>query len=201
MKQEIIYTDDYALIVSDEEIKEGDCYLSPSGIWFYNHLNPNHVKECKKVIAHRPLKDAAILEGVALLPEFSEEEDVYKITEEMLTSHPDFKAEGFSDYQNGRLNGLIDGYNKAKETYKYTEEDLIKAFKAGHSGAFVKEHTVPHYKEYIQFLQPKRPKYFECEIEDTFLLKNRKGGNTIMAKPKTITNSQGQTELVGKYIF
>jgi hypothetical protein len=38
-------------------------------------------------------------------------------------------------------------------------------------------------------------------MEDTLLLKNRKGGNTIMAKPKTITNPQGQTELVGDYIY
>jgi len=39
--------------------------------------------------------------------------DVEKIAEQMIESHPDFKSEGFSDYQNGRFNGIIHGYNKA----------------------------------------------------------------------------------------
>jgi hypothetical protein len=126
MKHKIIYTEDYALIVSDEEIVIGDyVYCSRRGFeplnkQKVNPLGSNNDSSMFKVIAHLPLTDAPILEGVPLLPEFS---------------------------------------------------------------------------------QPKRPKYFKCDIEDSFLLKNRKSGNTIMAKPKTITNSQGQTELVGKYIF
>jgi hypothetical protein len=58
--------------------------------------------------------------------------------------------------------------------------------------------------------QPKYPIAFECEIEPKFKhigstkevkgsgsrIKNKHAGN-----PKTITNSEGRTEWVGKYIY
>jgi hypothetical protein len=98
------------------------------------------------------------------------------------------------------VSGFLKKYGK--ETYKYTEEDLIKAFKAGHSGAFVKEHTVSHYKEYIQSQQQKRPKYFECEIVTVEPYKDKMGNiRSEKTFPKTITNSKGQTELVGSYTY
>ena len=60
-------------------------------------------------------------------------------------------------------------------------------------------------KEIIQSLQqPKLPIAFECETETPFVdgftedRCKRFYGNP---EPKTITNSQGQTEWVGKYIF
>lgn len=59
--------------------------------------------------------------------------DVEKIAEQMIESHPDFKSEGFSDYQNGRFNGIIDGYNKAlSDNYdkKFTLDDMRKCFEA-----------------------------------------------------------------------
>jgi hypothetical protein len=67
MKHEIVYTDDYALIVSNEQAKESD--------WGYIPFQGGDVKlvgkffadDWKKVIAHQPLKDAPILEGVPLI--------------------------------------------------------------------------------------------------------------------------------------
>jgi hypothetical protein len=62
------------------------------------------------------------------------EVDVEKMAEEALISHPDFKAEGCSDYQNGRFNGIIEGYNQCLEDNKekkYTEEDVGKIFYVG----------------------------------------------------------------------
>jgi hypothetical protein len=59
--------------------------------------------------------------------------DVEKIAEQMIESHPDFKSEGFSDYQNGRFNGIIDGYNKAlsdNSDKKFTLDDMRKCFEA-----------------------------------------------------------------------
>jgi hypothetical protein len=192
MRHKIIYTDNYALIVSDEEIKDvrpfmGKYHLEKGFIinQFPDYLTD--LSECKLIIAHQPLKhDAPILEGVTLLPEFGQEDDVAELA---------FRTYPFG---NSERNALIAGYNKAKETYKFTEDDLRKVIEASRDIRYVTYSE----DEIIQSIQqPKLPQYFECEIEDTFLLKNRKGGNTIMAKPKTITNSQGQTVLVGEYIY
>jgi hypothetical protein len=196
MKHEIIYTDDYALIVSDEQIEDvrphkGKFHLEKGLIINQFPTYLTDLTECKLIIAHRPLTDAPILEGVALLPEF--EDDDFLNTEIQVVG----------DNKTMSVSNFLKKYGK--ETYKYTEDDLVKAFKAGHSGAFVKEHTVPHYKEYIQFLQPKRPKYFECII-DNILSYNADDGINALVNPnfgelKTIINSQGQTELIGEYIF
>jgi hypothetical protein len=224
MKHEIIYIDGYSLIVSDEEIKEGDCYLSPSGIWFYNHLNPNHVKECKKVIAHRPLTDAPILEGVALLPDWEETEETIKsnyyneledrrevaknFSGQVASRHPDMF--GHSEIHH-MVRGFIEGYNKAKETYKYTEEDLINLVQKGHEiyneGLGVA--TDAKKQKLIDFIQSlqqsKRPKYFECKEQKDcpfdFTSRCTMDRCDCKDKLKITTNLQGQTELVGEYIF
>jgi hypothetical protein len=77
MKHKIIYTNDYALTVSDEEIKDvrpykGKYHIEKDYIinQFSNYLTD--LSDCKLIIAHRPLSDAPILEGVPLLPEFSQ---------------------------------------------------------------------------------------------------------------------------------
>jgi hypothetical protein len=74
MKHEIIYTDDYALIVSDEKIKdvrphEGKFHLEKGYIinQFPNYLTD--LSDCKLIIAHQPLTDAPILKGVPLINE------------------------------------------------------------------------------------------------------------------------------------
>lgn len=154
MKHKLTYTDNYLLVVDDSEIKEGECYLSPSGIWFYNHLNPNHVKECKKIIAHLPLNNSPILEGVPLLPPMKVKDDVENL------------AERSSELQEGTYtiqhkvtykHGFIDGHNKAKEKYRFTEEDMIQAFAYGRT-----LEPFDSFEDFIQSLsQPKMPTYFE----------------------------------------
>jgi hypothetical protein len=103
--------------------------------------------------------------------------------------------------------GVKDGYNKAKEKYKYTEEDLRKCWKAcldfnkpagSDSGI--------NLEDFIQSLQqPKYPIGFECEMEKDFRYNDdgEKIGLPIhdTNKPKTTNNSQGQTVLEGKYIY
>ena len=69
MTNETIYTEDYALIISAEQAKEND--------WGYIPFEGGQVKligkffadDWRKIIAHRPLKDAPILEGVDLINE------------------------------------------------------------------------------------------------------------------------------------
>ena len=74
MINEIIYTNDYALIVSDEQIKDvrpykGKFHLEKGYIinQFPNYLTD--LSDCKLIIAHKPLTDAPILEGVPLINE------------------------------------------------------------------------------------------------------------------------------------
>ena len=207
MKNEIIYTDDYALIVSDEHIKDvrphkGKYHLE-DGLTINKF--PDYLTDlgaCKLIIAHRPLTDAPILEGVPLLPEFSQEDDVVELA---LRTYP---------FGNSERNALITGYNKAKETYKYTEDDLIAVWNIAFEEGVSLDDEINDpvsFKDVIQSLQqPKRPKYFECEMEPKYkhigAVKGIYGSgfrkqNLMYGLPKTITNPQGQKELVGSYIY
>jgi hypothetical protein len=192
MKKEIVYTDKYALILSDERIEDvrphkGKFHLEQGSIINQFPTYLTDLTECKLIIAHLPLSDESILEGVPLLPSLPQEDNV----EELAKHH--FRK---SDYEiQLREEAYIAGYNKAKEKYKYTEEDLrvaISLTRDGVSGA----------DEIIQSLQqPSRPSHFECEMVQ--LSSNESFGldyGSSNLKPKTITNSQGQVELVGKYI-
>jgi hypothetical protein len=74
MKKEIVYTDKYALIISDEFIKK--CYD-------WNNFELSDFSESMDVIlAHLPLSNAPILEGLPLLPSLLQGEEKYKYTEE-----------------------------------------------------------------------------------------------------------------------
>jgi hypothetical protein len=207
MKNEIIYTDDYALIVSDEHIKDvrphkGKYHLE-DGLTINKF--PDYLTDlgaCKLIIAHRPLTDAPILEGVPLLPEISQEDAVVELA---LRTYP---------FGNSERNALITGYNKAKETYKYTEDDLIAVWNIAFEEGVSLDDEINDpvsFKDVIQSLQqPKRPKYFECEMEPKYkhigAVKGIYGSgfrkqNLMYGLPKTITNPQGQKELVGSYTY
>jgi hypothetical protein len=207
MKDEIIYTDDYALIVSDEHIKDVRPFMGQYHLEGGLTINkfPNYLTDlgaCKLIIAHRPLTDTPILEGVPLLPEFGQEEDVKKISEKQFyleMESPLFEELGVTKkIQKAILVGMLQGtftrgYNKAKETYKYTEEDLRECCSLIFNALGVGDDiTTDEIIQHIQ--QPKRPKYFEMEVYSY----DNPEYNTY---PKTKLISQGQTELVGKYIF
>ena len=200
MKNEIIYTDDYALIVSDEQAKEND--------WGYIQFQGGDVKlvgkyfadDWRKIIAHRPLTDAPIIEGVPLLPEF--EVDDFLNTEIQVVG----------DNKTMSVSNFLKKYGK--ETYKYTEEDLIAVWNVAFNEGMSLDDEINDpvsFKDVIQSLQqPKRPKYFECEMEPKYkhigAVKGIYGSgfrtqNLMYGLPKTITNSQGQKELVGSYIY
>jgi hypothetical protein len=194
MRHEIIYIDGYSLIVSDEKIEKYDYVFNPIYKTLYQWIENADIHfdriDAKKVIAHRPLTDAPILEGVALLPEF--EDDDFLNTEIQVVG----------DNKTMSVSTFLKKYGK--ETYKYTEEDLIKAIELAQTPSDYD--SFPFIDEVMQsFQQPKRPKYFECEMEKGYML-NDDGepyGFPVheTGKPKTIANSQGQTELVGEYIY
>jgi hypothetical protein len=217
MKQEIIYTEYYALIVSDEKMKKGD-FNVPSDFDRTSDISITSEEDLevvndrfngyKKVIAHKPLTDAPILKGVPLLPEFSKEEDVEEIASTLFRNKIDNLEEIHSDY----ILGFQEGHRKAKETYKYTEEDLINLVQKGHEiyneGLGVA--TDAKKQKLIDFIQslqqPKRPKYFEYEtiyrVKSGTIQEHKDGlAGFEYHEPKTIINAQGQTELIGDYIY
>ena len=91
MRHEIIKLENYLLVVDDSEIKEGDYfYVTTKNIvggnvvsqsigngefaWTEHILSTEtdergyHPSNCKKIIAHLPMNNSPILEGVDLLP-------------------------------------------------------------------------------------------------------------------------------------
>jgi hypothetical protein len=214
MENEIIYTEDYALIVSEltSPGKEGQVFLTKENIihtvvgWNYGD---------RLIIGHRPLTDAPILNGVLLMPEFSQEEDVEKLAFNELFPVWDSK-DTLENLEQSQIKAFKIGYNKAKETYNLTLSRLVDLYveKTGYGmDMWNKEenNTMSVIAEIVQSLQqPKRPKYFKCEMEPKYkhigAVKGIYGSgfrtqNLMYGLPKTIINSQGQKELVGSYIY
>ena len=201
MTHKLIRTPNYLLVVDDSEIKErdyclmfddfGNLFLGDLPSQYLGDKSGHHLnKGLKKVIAHLQLNDSPILEGVDLLPPLEQEDDVEKLAKSAFT-HPDF-----GKYKVGSIayyNGYKEGYNKAKEKYKYTEEDIDKAYWAGMK--FVGEDK-GSYGEFIQSLsQPKMPVAFECDVK-SFEQEYR-----IPIREVRITTPEGHTQWVGKYIY
>jgi len=204
MTHNIIKTENYLLVVDDSEVNINQYVYCDLGYiekvmdiidgWIYhtNTLGKNPIKHYKKIIAHLPLNNSPVLEGVDLLPPIEDEVD--KLSEQEIPYIMDTLRWGFKK-----------GYNKAKEKYKYTEFDIIKAFEYGwnqrHYGRIDENELLKIQKIFIQSLQqPKIPVGFECEDEyvhdDTVPYPK-----TLGTHPKTVVNHQGQTVLVGKYIY
>lgn len=107
--------------------KDGSYTLShhPSG-WGIGSTNhewvTNHIGE--QIVSKLSLKNCQAIERGY---------DLEGLAEDMLKSHKDFEGEGFSDYQNGRLNGIYEGFQKALELMgdkKFSEEDVRKAMES-----------------------------------------------------------------------
>jgi hypothetical protein len=86
MTNNIIKTDNYLLIVIDEEIKEGDWHIysnkdgslnGPYGVRKFLHNDYRYLNayKCKKLISHLPLNGAPVLEFVPLLPPYSRHQE------------------------------------------------------------------------------------------------------------------------------
>jgi hypothetical protein len=213
MTHKLIKTDNYLFVVDDSEIKVHDYYLRYNKLVircikmesvFNQALNKNEViisshgtgdpyersRDCiKKIIAHLPLNGSPVLEGVPLLPPL--EDDEVEKDAEFHVSELDWDTDDFE--KNCARISFKAGYNKAKEKYKYTEEDMSNAI----SHAYKQARPDTEYEPSPLFYQ--YPTEFECESQDKYVLVN--GGETRIFERKTTTNSQGQTEWVGKYIY
>lgn len=208
MKHTIIKTENYLLVVSDEEIKVGDWYLTfvneevvggprkcEDVNWSFSH--------CKKIIAHHPLNNTPYLDGVDILPPLDngeKDDNVEQIAERMLPPQG-------TPHRKWVKMGLIEGYNKAREKYKFTEDDMSKAWSDGYHRKVdeIKGNKLLYFTDTIISLQQSQyPIGFECEIS-VFRERPTDMRNHIYDKtyevPKTITNSEGKTEWVGKYVW
>lgn len=114
MTKEIIYTENYALIVDDSEIKEGDWYIDDTNIIRVAITSDseywNKRKNYKKIIFHLPLNGSKELEGVPLLPEMKSNKE--------LPTHFEFEMYE-QKFINGQKIKLINGKPTAVGTYKY----------------------------------------------------------------------------------
>jgi hypothetical protein len=146
------------------------------------------------IVAHLPLNNAPIIEGVPLLPPI--EEDISNLTFQAYKEQDKWTWGEFKDI-------FPAGYNKAKEKYKFTKEDLFMlAAKVVNDIAKNKGNTdwnmftTPKMiaEEFIQ--QPKYPVAFEMKVVGI-----TDDGDNYIEQPKTITNLQGLTQVVGNYIY
>ena len=143
-----------------------------------------------ELCCHLPLNGSPILEGVDLLPALEDDVDVEKkaINSWEGCDGCDANDELFF------INGYQKGYNKAKEKYKYTEEDLLRLLCWADSD----ERNVQgqKFEDFIQSLsQPKIPIGFECETR-VFEEEYRKP-----IRIATTTTPEGHTQWVGTYIY
>ena len=182
MEHKLIKTDNYLLVVDDSEIKVDDYYYDNDALKVFKHGLLNHLFDCKKIISHLPLNGSAILDGVDLLPPI--EDDVKKLAE----------IHWGNVHRSGVL-GFIEGYNKAREKYKYTEEDVRKAITMARDLEDWQDLVWEYeYDDIIQSLH-QYPTEFECEMETVPHPPPSRGFSVV---PKTITTAQG-IQWVGKY--
>jgi len=206
MKHNIIKTENYLMVVDGSEINVGD--------WIYksnsNTVNiagkgyHNFTQSDAKIIAHLPLNNSPVLEFVPLLPPLEDEvEEAEEVFKEVLDSETkqvyDKMLLGATEH------GFIIGYNKAKEKYKYTEEDLRNAIDMARKFPYITKGEIKFntpIDEIIKFIQqPKIPVAFECEMKQKSVNGSIPVNQEWEYEPKTTTNPQGQTVLVGKYIY
>lgn len=164
--------------------------------------------EAGKQLAHLPLNDSPILEGVPLLPPL-EDEDVWSMgLEARLKELPYTKHLDDGMFNDGQVSGFESGaewgYNKAREKYKFTEEHAKYLFECGRNFQINADITFTVAREHL--LQPKSPTHFEFEIERKSVLNLgiepfNPNTHVYTNEPKITTNSQGQVVACGKYIY
>ncbi len=201
MKHNLIKTDKYLLVVDNKIPQPGDymCILSrgkggrPNKYIVVAHDKGRSAKlaaitdGASKIIAHYPLNGAPYLFAVDVLPPSWRDsgEDVDKLAREEIL-YNDVKREWWKQ-----------GYNKAREKYEFTKEDMRKAIIM--SSLSTVDFIPDRCDVIIQTIQqPKLPIGFECEmitrVYDVYPQRTE-------YKPKTIINAEGRTEWVGKYIY
>ncbi len=110
------------------------------------------------IIAHLPLNNVPVLEGVPLLPELPKQEDVEKRAIDFANKEHPFRSTEFVD-------GIIEGYKA--NTKSWSDANMIDMFVAGfHHTSSGEKLLDDEAKDYLQSLSPvKLPVGFEPEYE------------------------------------
>ena len=196
MKHNLIKTDNYLLVFDKlSEIKEGDWYKTPLDIYSQFNGTEKLPIGTRRVASHAPLNGAPYLDGVDVLPptwrDSGEEESKTNFAEVfyrlLKNTYPTFEE----------WIEAIEYRKQSREKYKFTEEDMRKAIIM--SSLSTVDFIPDRCDVIIQTIQqPKYPIAFECEmitrVYDVYPQRTE-------YKPKTIINSEGRTEWVGKYIY
>jgi hypothetical protein len=204
MTHPIIKTENYLLVV-DESNYYDEYYLNKIDMQIYKRDGGGNIPTeggvwHKKITFHLPLKNAPTLEGVPLLPPL--EDDFVELAKKYGISIGDKAGTSAFDFMRG--------YDKAKEKYKYTEEDMRKAIEMAKVMGYGDSATYPmpdvyDEEEIIQSLQQsKYPVAFESTIGVCSKWLAEQCDNNCCGKPEkiiTITNSQGIIQVVGNYIY
>jgi len=208
MLHKLIKIENYLLVVDNSEIKNGDFFITDDNRIELSAPDWRAREWHKKVISHLPLNNSPILEGVDLLPPI--EDDIKQLgIDRAIERRWNPNSLETRRVANEIITGVEYGYNKAKEKYKYTEEDMINAIlfgmRKGLNVGKVDETDSDWVNNYVKSLQqPKMPIGFKCEVQ---ILRERPTDirNHVYDKtyevPKTTTNSQGITQWVGTYKY
>lgn len=215
MQHKLINTGDYLLIVDDKTLTDMPNNINVYSVRYnkpirFAETENSYMNECFEIKAHLPLNNSPILEGVDLLPPL--EDEVEKLAKEEIERYRLSSSSIDKPREVQRFNGFKTGYNKAKEKYKYTEEDMRKVIdKTIHACNKAQKESygelVIDEDEIIQSLQqPKMPVGFKCKTIDEAIRnfdEDINGTNAFRYEPKlkTTTNSQGITQWVGEYIY
>lgn len=171
MKLQLIHTENYLIAVDDAINHPIDCMYRY--IYIDNTImrisSIQRLSGVNLIIYHLPLNNAPVLEGVELLPP-SEDEAELAYQKELLTYNQDKNWVGYGKGINGvskeRWKSI---YNKAKEDYKYTEEDLRIAIHHAYLCGVEKlknfEEVEKMLIENTKALQPKLPTSFDTETK------------------------------------
>jgi hypothetical protein len=217
-KLELVHTDNYMLLVSDEEIKEGEIYNYGKSLFLvekilhksgpFRHLSPkmeiqgkflpdmkigkfDSMTPLKKIIAYQPKGNAPELD-LPLFPEIVVEDEVEKLFIEK-SNIPYFP----SDLKETCNWWFKEGYKSA--TKVYSEEDLR---------TFCKFYVTNQINSiwdamelYIQSLKQPTPKWFVAETKyDSLMDENSWWEDNLIVKLKT-TTIDSKIYLVGTYEY
>jgi hypothetical protein len=155
-------------------------------------VHPYDSSKVGNPLAHLPLNGSPILEGVPLLPPIKDDvEELAEINYPVIMSPNGRTLAGGIyniDLNYSERSAYKKGYNKAREKYKYTEEDVIRIVEKSRETGLTAEYLM---------LSSQYPTEFETE--DVLTPSQIFYPNDVpYSSPKTITTAQG-VQWVGKY--
>jgi hypothetical protein len=178
MKLQLIHTENYLLVTFKDRYdeKKYQLFKSTYGDFWINEPNSGKFRtggHYYNITHHLPLNNAPVLEGIELLPPLEDEVEL-AYQKELLTDNQDKNWVGYGKGINGVSKErwkII--YNKAKEVYKFTEEDICEFVEWMNLHYRALEHTISFKgvkgtKELINLWkeqQPKLPTEFDTETK------------------------------------